>query len=162
MQLANQASQLSVVLAADSRSSGITRFTLSVALFTKYGHFCFQKTKKSKLKASKQPSTKQCGPSPMLRPLLTQSVAEDSDSLGLRFTNYSDIYYRQYCSERSLQCVWPALICLCLRPSVSAGALCIMPSDTLSLPTATSHSLCKLLFCLHKQKGERREPEDAA
>ena len=43
MQLANQSSPLSLALAADSGSSGITRRTLSVSLFSKYGHFCLKK-----------------------------------------------------------------------------------------------------------------------
>ena len=43
MHLASQASQLSLALAANSLSSGMMRFTFSVTLFFKYGHFCFQK-----------------------------------------------------------------------------------------------------------------------
>ena len=63
MQLANQASQLSLVLAANSQSSSITGFNLGVTLFSKYGHFWLQITRwqwpKSKLEASKQQSTNQ-------------------------------------------------------------------------------------------------------
>ena len=45
MQLANQASQLLLALAAISQLFGIVRFTLNLTLFSKYGHFWLQKNK---------------------------------------------------------------------------------------------------------------------
>ena len=80
MQLGHQASQLSLALAANSRLSGIVRFTLSITPFSKYGHFCFQKTTwqrpKSKLEDSKRQSTNQWVASQPLSPLCIQSMVQ--------------------------------------------------------------------------------------
>lgn len=53
--------------------------------------------------------------------------------LSLISTYYS---LRHYSSCRCFFCVCPPLICLCLKPSMSAGALGIMPIDGLLLPPA--------------------------
>ena len=74
MQPADQASLQSLASAANSQLFGILSSTLSVTIFSKYGHFRFQKTRwrrpKLKLKASKL----QWGMSRLLRPLFIQSI----------------------------------------------------------------------------------------